>query len=58
MYQEKYLRKYNELPYKNNILFVVNEYSKYDWVILIKLFKNRFQCRITTTFADMKGNRY
>lgn len=58
MYQENCLRKFNELPYNNKIMFVANEYPQYDWAILIKPFKNRFQCRITTAFADMKGNRY
>lgn len=49
---------FDKLPYKNKIMFVTKEYPQYDWAIPIRQFKNRFQCRITTSFADMKGHRY
>ena len=52
------MERFDKLPYKNKIMFVSKEYPQYDWAILIKQFKNRFQCRVTTAFADMKGHRY
>ena len=52
------MERFDRLPYKNKIMFVSKEYPQYDWAIPIKQFKNRFQCRITTSFADMKGHRY
>ncbi len=52
------MKRFDELPYKNKIMFVTKEYPEYDWAIPIKQFKNRFQCRVTTSFADMKGHRY
>lgn len=52
------MKRFDELPYKNKIMFVTKEYPEYDWAIPVKQFKNRFQCRITTAFADMKGHRY
>lgn len=52
------MERFDKLPYKNKIMFVSREYPQYDWAILIKQFKNRFQCRVTVAFADMKGHRY
>ena len=52
------MERFDRLPYKNKIMFVSKEYPQYDWAIPISQFKNRFQCRITTSFADMKGHRY
>ena len=52
------MERFDRLPYKNKIMFVSKDYPQYDWAIPIKQFKNRFQCRITTAFADMKGHRY
>lgn len=58
MCHEKCLKKFNNIDYQNKIMFVSKDYPEYDWAILIPQFKNRFQCRITTAFADMKGHRY
>lgn len=58
MYQEKCMKLFDELPYKNKIMFVSNEYPQYPWAISIKQFKGRYQCRITTSYADMRGHRY
>ena len=52
------MEKFDKLPYKNKVMFVTKQYPQYEWAIPIKQFKNRFQCRITTAFADMKGHRY
>ena len=52
------MERFDRLPYKNKIMFVSKEYPQYDWAIPIRQFKNRFQCRITVSFADMKGHRY
>lgn len=52
------MKRFDELPYKNKIMFVSKEYPEYEWAIPIKQFKNRFQCRVTTAFADMRGHRY
>ncbi len=58
MYQEQRLQEFDRLPYKNKIMFVSKDYPQYDWAIPIKQFKGRYQCRITTSFADMRGHRY
>lgn len=52
------MERFNKLPYKNKIMFVSKKYPQYEWAIPIKQFNNRFQCRVTTAFADMKGHRY
>lgn len=52
------MERFDALPYKNKIMFVSREYPQFDWAVLIKQFKNRFQCRVTVAFADMKGHRY
>lgn len=52
------MERFDKLPYQNKIMFVSREYPQYSWAIPIKQFKNRFQCRVTTAFADMKGHRY
>lgn len=57
MYQEECMKEFDELKY-NKIMFVSNEYPQYDWAILIKQFLGRYQCRITTAFANIKGYRY
>lgn len=58
MNTEKCMGQFDELPYKNKIMFVSKEYPQYEWAVLIRQFKNRFQCRVTTSFANMKGQRY
>lgn len=58
MYQEECLNLFDKLPYKNKIMFVSKEYPQYSWAIPIKQFKGRYQCRVTTSFADMRGHRY
>ena len=58
MCHEECLKKFDELPYKNKIMFVSKDYPQYDWAIQIKTFKHHFQCRGATGFADMKGHRY
>lgn len=52
------MERFDKLPYKNKIMFVTKEYPQYSWAIPIKQFKNRFQCKVTVSFADMKGHRY
>lgn len=52
------MERFDKLPYKNKIMFVTKDYPEYEWAIPIKQFKNRFQCRVTTAFANMKGQRY
>ena len=52
------MERFDKLPYKNKIMFVSKEYPQYSWAIPIRQFCNRFQCRVTTAFADMKGHRY
>lgn len=52
------MERFDKLPYRNKIMFVSKEYPQYDWAIPIKQFKGRYQCRITTAFADMHGHRY
>ena len=52
------MERFDKLPYKNKIMFVTKKYPQYEWAVPIKQFKNRFQCRVTTAFADMKGHRY
>lgn len=52
------MERFDKLPYNNKIMFVSQEYPQYDWAIPISQFMNRFQCRVTTSFADMKGHRY
>ena len=58
MYQEECLALFDKLPYKNKIMFVSKDYPQYSWAIPVKQFKGRFQCRVTTSFADMRGHRY
>lgn len=58
MCHEDCMKRFDELPYKNKIMFVTKDYPEYEWAIPIKHFKNRFQCRVTTAFADMRGHRY
>ena len=58
MNHDENMERFDKLPYKNKIMFVTREYPEYDWAIPIRQFRNRFQCRITTAFADMKGHRY
>lgn len=58
MCHDECMEKFDKLPYKNKIMFVSKEYPQYEWAIPIKQFKNRFQCRITTSYADLKGHRY
>lgn len=58
MCHEDCMERFDRLPYKNKIMFVTKEYPQYAWAIPIRQFKNRFQCRVTTAFADMKGHRY
>ena len=52
------LERFDKLPYKNKIMFVSKEYPEYDWAILVPQFKNRFQVRIMTAFANFRGQRY
>lgn len=56
--QEKWMERFDKLPYKNKIMFVSKEYPQYDWAVLVPQFKNRFQVRIMTNFANFKGERY
>lgn len=58
MCHEDCMERFNSLPYQNKIMFVSKEYPQYDWAIPIRQFRNRFQCRVTVAFADMKGHRY
>lgn len=58
MYQEKWMNAFDKLQYKNKLMFVSKEYSQYNWAVLIKQFRGRFQCKVTTAFANMKGYRY
>lgn len=58
MYHDDCMERFDRLPYKNKIMFVSKEYPQYDWAIPVRQFKNRFQCRVTVAFADMKGHRY
>ncbi len=58
MCHEDCMERFDKLPYKNKIMFVSKEYPQYDWAIPIKQFINRYQCRITTSYADFKGHRY
>lgn len=58
MYKEECLELFDRLPYKNKIMFVSREYPQYSWAIPIRQFKGRHQCRVTTSFADMRGHRY
>ena len=58
MYKEECMKQFDQLTYKNKIMFVSKEYPEYEWAILIKQFLGRYQCRVTTSFADMCGHRY
>lgn len=58
MYHDKCMEQFDKLPYKNKIMFVSKEYPEYDWAIPIRQFMGRYQCRVTTSFADMRGHRY
>ena len=58
MCHEDCMERFDKLPYANKIMFVSKDYPEYDWAIPIKQFENRFQCRVTTAFADLKGHRY
>lgn len=58
MNHEDCMEKFDQLPYKNKIMFVTKYYPQYPWAIPIRQFKNRFQCRIAVAYADMKGHRY
>ena len=58
MCHDECMEMFDKLPYKNKIMFVTKEYPQYDWAIPVYQFKNRFQCRVMTSFADMKGHRY
>ena len=55
---EECMRRFDQLLYANKIMFVTKDYPEYDWAVPIKQFRNRFQCRVTIAFADMKGHRY
>lgn len=58
MYQAKCLERFDKLPYKNKIMFVSNPELKYEWAVLVPQFKNRWQVRIMTNYANIKGERY
>lgn len=51
------LKEFDELPY-NKIMYVSNEYPQYKWATCVPQFKGRFQVRIMTNFANMRGERY
>lgn len=55
---ENLMKEFDQLPYKNKIMFVSKEYPEYPWAIYVPQFKNRFQVRIMTNFADFFGRRY
>lgn len=52
------MEAFDKLPYKNKVMFVSKEFPQYDWAVLVPQFKNRFQVRIMTDFANFKGQRY
>lgn len=52
------MARFDNLPYENKIMFVSEEYPEYPWAILVPQFKNRFQVRIMTAFANFRGQRY
>lgn len=52
------MAEFDKLPYKNKIMFVSKEYPQYDWAVMVPQFKDRFQVRIMTNFANFKGQRY
>ncbi len=58
MCQDKWMERFDKLPYKNKIMFVSKEYPQYDWAVLVPQFKGRFQVRIMTSFANFFGKRY
>lgn len=57
MYKAECMELFDKLPYKK-IMFTANTYPQYSWAVPIKQFKGRNNCRVTTSFADMKGHRY
>ena len=58
MYKDECMEKFDKLEYENKIMFVSKEYTNYPWAKLIHQFNGRYQCKITTAFADMRGHRY
>ena len=58
MYREHCMKGFDEIPYENKIMFVSKPYPEYDWAIPIRQFKNRYQCRVTTSYANLRGHRY
>ena len=58
MYQEQWMKRFNNLPYKNKIMFVAKEWPQYDWAIRVPAFKRRHCVHILTDFANVHGQRY
>lgn len=56
--QDKWMERFDKLPYKNKIMYVSKEYPQYDWAVLVPQFKGRFQVRIMTSFGSFFGKRY
>lgn len=49
--------RFHQLPYKK-VMYVSHEYPQYDWAVCVPQFKGRFQVRIMTGIANLRGERY
>ncbi len=58
MYQEKWMERFDKLPYENKIMFVAREWPQYNWTVRVPAFKNRNCVHILTDFTNCRGQRY
>ena len=52
------MARFNALPYENKLMYVSTKYPEYSWAKLVPQFNGRFQVRIMTSFANLRGQRY
>lgn len=58
MYQEKWMERFDKLPYKNKIMFTSKKFDNYSWAKPVYQFRNRNSVHILTDFANFAGQRY
>ncbi len=57
LYQQKWLERFDKLPYKNKIMFVAKSHPEYEWAIPVSQFKNKPCVNVLTDFANMRGGQ-
>ena len=58
LYKPELLKRFDNLPYKNKVLFTAQRYPEYPWAIQIPQFRRQEQVSIVSYYADLRGHRY